>query len=421
MPVPRLALVRSRLLPASAVALGVACSLPAGAQAAATAARCSPPGQQRSAQVARADRADGSSEVTEYLAGGEYRVTRCDRTGRVQISQTVSPVPDPDGGVTYVPTETEAPGVTVAALFGDPSEPTWAATFRKHRVDLRAATIPPTAPVPQTVGAAALGRATPPVAPAAPPAPGTAAPNPAAPPAPNPAAPNPAAPPAPNPAAAPAPVPAAPTPAAPAAPAAPAPAPATSAVAAVSGDACTNAQYTLWIGSWTTRSYSYRVNRSRFNYNDTSVASIVDGHTNWDTTYNSCGLNDITNLSSHHLGSTSETIHTNPDGQSITDRGDLSGVGCAGALACTWLFTSGAGVATETDQRFSDDVTFSNVGAAGAYDYESVATHESGHSIGLDHANSSNALTMYWAVSQGSTSSRTLAKGDIMGLRARYP
>jgi hypothetical protein len=192
------------------------------------------------------------------------------------------------------------------------------------------------------------------------------------------------------------------------------------AVAAVAGDACSNTQYTLWNGSWASRSYGYHVNRSRFNYNDTSVASIVDGHTNWDTTFNSCGLNDITNLTSQYLGSTSLTIHTSPDGTSVSDKGNLATVGCAGALACTWLFTSGS-AATETDQRYNEDITFTNTGAAGAYDYESVATHESGHGIGLDHAGSSDALTMYPSIHAGTTTARTLAKGDVLGLRARYP
>jgi hypothetical protein len=191
--------------------------------------------------------------------------------------------------------------------------------------------------------------------------------------------------------------------------------------AAVASDACTNPQYAVWLSAWVNRSYAYSVNRSRFNYNDTTVASIVAGHRNWDTTYNSCGLNDVTNLTSQHLGSTSATVHTYPDGQSVTDRGDLASVGCAGALACTWLFSNGAGASTETDQRFSQDVTFTNSGAAGAYDYESVATHESGHSIGLDHANSSDALTMYYSIRPGTTYARTLAKGDVLGLRARYP
>ena len=33
------------------------------------------------------------------------------------------------------------------------------------------------------------------------------------------------------------------------------------------------------------------------------------------------------------------------------DRGDLAGVGCAGALACTWLFTDAAGNATRVGKH----------------------------------------------------------------------
>ncbi len=350
---------RRRPTLSTALALAVAALVPAvAAQSAAAAPSCSSPDPVRALSVASAERPDGSSEVTRFDGSGGYQVTRCARGGRVLVSQTVSPIRDPDGGTTLVPTETEAPGVRVAALYGDPSEPGWAAAFRASRDGLRATTAPPTEP--ESAATPVAGEAVDPQ-------------------------------------------------------------PATGAAAALASDACTNAQYTLWLGAWASRSYSYRINRSKFNYNDTTVASIVDGHTNWDTTYNSCGLNDITNLSSHYLGSTSAGIHTVPDGQSITDRGNLANVGCAGALACTWLFTDAAGNATETDQRFSDAFTFSNVGAAGAYDFESVATHESGHGIGLGHASSSSALTMYPSISAGSTAARTLAKGDVMGLRARYP
>ena len=54
-------------------------------------------------------------------------------------------------------------------------------------------------------------------------------------------------------------------------------------------------------------------------------------------------------------------------------------------------------------------------------DFQAVATHESGHSIGLDHANSSSALTMYYAIAAGATQARTLARGDVLGMRTRYP
>jgi hypothetical protein len=310
--------------------------------------------------------------MTEYLPGGEYRVTRCGRDGRPQVSQTVSPILDPDGGVTLVVTKRQEPGIIMEALYGDPTERTWAADFRASRAASRAAIIPPTAPSP-----------TPPAAvPSSLPEPAGKAP---------------------------------------ARPDGNTAEEGLTARAAVAGDACTNAQYALWLGAWTSRNYGYYINRSRFGWNDNTVSSLVVSHTNWDRTVNSCGLNDITNLSSWHLGSTASTIHSYADGASVVDRGNMSSVGCAGALACTFIFTDGAGTIVESDMRFNEAVVFSNVGAAGAYDFQSVGTHESGHSIGLQHANSSDALTMFYAVRAGTTHARSLAKGDVIGLRTRYP
>ena len=327
---------------------------------ASAASRCSPPGEPMSSATARADRSNGS-EVTEYLPDGGYRVTRCNRDGSLRVSQTVSPIADPDGGTVLVPTERAAPGVRVAALYGDPSERKWAAEFRRTRAQRAAAVLPPTSGVVPSDSAAApaddVGAKT----------------------------------------------------------------DSTLGTTAAAGAECTAGQYAFWPGAWTGRWYSYAANRSRFNYNDNIIASIVAGHRAWDTTYNSCGYADITNLTSSYAGSSTATAHTSPDGTSVVDRGDLVGVGCAGALACTWLFPNGSGVATETDQRYNEALSFSTVGAAGAYDYQAVATHESGHSIGLDHANSSSALTMYYAIAAGATQARTLARGDVLGLRTRYP
>ena len=325
---------------------------------ASAASRCSPPDEPMSSATARADRSDGS-EVTEYLPDGGYRVTRCNKDGSLRVSQTVSPIADPDGGMVLVPTERAEPGVRVAALYGDPSERKWAAEFRRTRGERAAAVLPPTSAVVPADGAAALADD----ANAATAMVGTAA----------------------------------------------------------AGADCTAGQYAFWPGMWAGRWYSYTANRSRFNYNDNIITSVVAGHRAWDTTYNSCGYADITNLTSSYAGSSTATAHTSPDGTSVVDRGDLVGVGCAGALACTWLFPNGSGVAVETDQRFNAALPFSTVGAAGAYDYQAVATHESGHSIGLDHANSSSALTMFYAIAAGATQARTLARGDVLGLRARYP
>jgi hypothetical protein len=377
----------------SIAGLACACSTaPLALGAAGSQPACAPSDGLRSANIARAVRPDGTSEVTEFASDGGYRVTRCADGGRVVVSQTVSPILAPGGGTVLVPTERAQPGVTVAMLYGDPSDKGWAAEFDRSRATLAAQVIAPT-----------VATATPPVAqplpPAVPAGAGSGAPSTGTgsggPPAAGGGTRGPRTPGA-------------------------APSGGQVAVAAVAGDACTNSQFNFWETSWAHADYSYYVNRSRFNYNDTTVDSIVDGHRNWDTTFNSCGLNDITDLTSHHLGSTSETIHTGPDGKSVTDKGSLASI-CPGALACTWLFADETDRTTETDQRFNENITFSNVGAAGAYDYESIATHESGHSIGLDHANSSNALTMYFQIASGTTYQRSLAKGDVLGLRARYP
>ena len=338
-----------------------AAALPAAAVAA---PRCAPVDGLRTAAIERKQHGDGSAEVTEYLPRGAYRVTRCGADGRPRVSQTVAPILDPDGGVTLVPTERQEPGLTVSLLYGDPSEPSWAADFRANRAAVRAAA------------------ATPAVAPTTPPAP------------------------------APAPAEAAPDALA---------ARAAAVTTAGAGDTCTNTQYSVFTGIWTSRVYGYRINRSRFGYNDTTVASLVRGHTNWDTTYNSCGLNDVTNLTSYHLGSTASTIHTYPDGESVVDRGDIAAIGCPGALACTTNFTDASGATIESDQRYNQNTTFSNVGALGAYDVQAVATHETGHTIGLGHANSSDNLTMFYAIGAGDTKARSLAKGDVTGMRTRYP
>ena len=101
-------------------------------------------------------------------------------------------------------------------------------------------------------------------------------------------------------------------------------------------------------------------------------------------------------------------------------KGSVSAI-CPGALACTTDYYNPNPWFNETDQIFNNTATFTNVGATGAYDYQSVATHESGHSLGLDHANSSIYLTMYHAAFTDTTRARSLARGDVLGLRAVYP
>ena len=71
--------------------------------------------------------------------------------------------------------------------------------------------------------------------------------------------------------------------------------------------------------------------------------------------------------------------------------------------------------------RFGDQFKWSNNGAAGKYDYRSIATHEFGHALGLSDLYDNPKLTMTYSVTTGSTAFRTLGRGDILGLRALYP
>jgi hypothetical protein len=331
---------------------------------------CSPPGALRTNDLERERRADGTSEVTEYLARGEYRVTRCDKAGDLVVSQTVSPIRTPEGNVALVPTEIQQPEVTVSVLYGDPDDPVWAADFRDSRAPLRAATIAPTEPIEETPVAIIPSETD-----------------------------------------------------AAAGPSDARPLGGLFAQAAVSSDACTNPQFRTLGGTFKTRKYNYYINRKRFNFNATTTGQIVRGHTNWDATRNSCGLGDTTNLKSQYLGGTSAVVHPDvPDGKSVTDKGSMADItGCTIAIACTFNFPGDNDTVAETDQRFNSRYAYSNDGAAGKYDVQSIATHESGHSIGLDHADSSSQLTMFFQTLTGTKYLRSLAKGDVRGLRARYP
>jgi hypothetical protein len=147
----------------------------------------------------------------------------------------------------------------------------------------------------------------------------------------------------------------------------------------------------------------------------------VAAHHNWNNTDNDCGYGDQNNITGAYGSTSGMTAHSEPDGTSVVDKGNPANIGCNSVdIACTWTMPNGTSI-VETDQRFSTSYAFTNTGAAGAYDYESVGTHETGHSIGLNHVTSSQYLTMYTYAPLNSTEPRTLGRGDILGMRKVYP
>lgn len=77
----------------------------------------------------------------------------------------------------------------------------------------------------------------------------------------------------------------------------------------------------------------------------------------------------------------------------------------------------------EWDQVYDDiDYLWSGSGEAEKMDFENIATHELGHSVGLNDQYNSTCLnvTMYGYAGNGETNKRTLEPPDILGVRTLY-
>lgn len=77
----------------------------------------------------------------------------------------------------------------------------------------------------------------------------------------------------------------------------------------------------------------------------------------------------------------------------------------------------------EWDQVYDDvDYEWSNSGASDAMDFENIATHELGHSVGLNdlYESACNQETMYGYADFGEIIKRDLNTGDITGIKKLY-
>lgn len=113
-----------------------------------------------------------------------------------------------------------------------------------------------------------------------------------------------------------------------------------------------------------------------------------------------------------------------PDGANEVYFGGIADPGVI-AVTIVWGIFSGPTFARELvewDQVYDDaDYAWSATGAAGAMDFENIATHELGHTIGLGHPSDSCAdETMYRFASLGETKKRTLNTGDVAGANQLY-
>lgn len=91
------------------------------------------------------------------------------------------------------------------------------------------------------------------------------------------------------------------------------------------------------------------------------------------------------------------------------------------AVTTTWYYRA-TGLAVESDGQYNTRFAWSTMGTASAMDVQDIATHEIGHTFGLDHPKGKGigCLTMYAYASNGETQKRTLGDGDLLGIRAIY-
>lgn len=97
-----------------------------------------------------------------------------------------------------------------------------------------------------------------------------------------------------------------------------------------------------------------------------------------------------------------------------------------GSIATThfWWYGSDPHQIVEFDMEFDDGHYDWWIGSSpGKMDVQNIATHELGHALGLDdlYGAADAAKTMYGFATTGETQKRTLATGDIAGVRYIYP
>ncbi len=302
------------------------------------------------AMTIRRNLKDGS-EVTEPLANGGYRITRCDKSGQTTIGMTVLPIADSGGKRDLLPAVIVRRKSIVAPTYGDPvRDARYREVFHRGLKKLLASVLP------RTPGSASRD------------------------------------------------------------PNFKTPSKATAAAAS----ACNDKTHAESPGSWPDDGYSWRWNAKTFGSSSSTLTALKKAHEQWDKTVTDCsGLKDITNFSTTYDGTTTKHAGVN-DGVNTVDKADLTHSDCGPtSIACTWVWRVGDSY-IETDTRFATDVKWSNKGADGTYDYQGIAAHEFGHSIGLSDLDDSGKLTMYFAGTLGYTGQRTLGRGDILGARALY-
>lgn len=114
-----------------------------------------------------------------------------------------------------------------------------------------------------------------------------------------------------------------------------------------------------------------------------------------------------------------------PDDKNEVYFADINSPGAIGVTIVWGIFSGPPWVRelVEWDQVYDDvDFDWSSNGELGKMDFENIATHELGHSVGLDdlYEGKCSEQTMYGYANYGETKKRSLEDGDINGIQELY-
>lgn len=174
---------------------------------------------------------------------------------------------------------------------------------------------------------------------------------------------------------------------------------------------------------WTFDSYPNSQNLDPYLLKDNMEADIVK----WEDASDGIVGNSIgTEILGHgSVGTVSATL-----GKSLDNKNEVefANIDNPGAIAVTYIWGIFGGPTfqrklVEWDQVYDDvDFSWSMTGEPNKMDFENIATHELGHSVGMGDLYNSNCSeqTMYGYADYGETNKRDLNAGDIAGINLLY-
>lgn len=172
---------------------------------------------------------------------------------------------------------------------------------------------------------------------------------------------------------------------------------------------------------YATSGFKWTANTTSWGYNNAGAAAGVSGSASSAMTagaavWNTAGSN-FSFTGGFASGAGTGACGGGTDGSNTV--GWAAQSGSVLAVTCTWYNSGGGGFASavEFDMQFDPDWTWTT-GLPITIDLQSVATHEFGHALGLNHSGS-GAAVMYASYGSGSDK-RSLTADDISGVQFIY-